>query len=110
MTAPSAIPCSVAREATSRAAELGIQDEFEQMLDRALQCIPNLRRVEVGLREPVEIGDDRQIVIDAFVPYREGEALNPGDDSWAEWVLRTFPAAVWRQVVLLLWDEPAESQ
>jgi hypothetical protein len=110
MTAPSTIPCSIAPEATARAAELGIQHEFELMLEHALQCIPNLRRVEASVREPVEIADDPQIVIDAFVPYREGEALNPGDDAWAEWALRTFPSDVWRHVVLLLWDEPADER
>ena len=110
MPATSTIPCTISPDVTAKAAEFGVEHELHQMLDYALRCIPSLCRVDVSLREPMETIDDPRIVIDAFVASREGEPLNPGEDAWEKWALKTFSADVLRHIVLLLWDEPADER
>ncbi len=105
MTAQTAIPCSISPEAAERTAELGIQREFEQMLEYALQFVPDLRQVEVTLAPPYDAEEEPRIVINASVGYQEGDPLNPGFQIWAEWVGRTLSPDVWRHVTMLLWDE-----
>jgi hypothetical protein len=58
------IPVTVAEDAAARVADLGMQREFEQMLEHARQTIPRLRQLRVMLEhDPVRPQDDPQIVI-----------------------------------------------
>ena len=51
------IPCTINPEATAHVAELGIQHDFDRMVEHTLNSIPELRRVEVILESASEDDD-----------------------------------------------------
>src|SRR4051794_24974808 len=51
-------PVTVSPEAAARVAELGLQREFEQIVEHTRQTIPGLRRLEVTLAPAHDTGDD----------------------------------------------------
>jgi hypothetical protein len=99
------IPCTVSLQAAARVAELGIKQGFEQMLQHALLCVPDIRRTEVTLEQPYDEDEEPRIVINASVGFREGDPINPGFQNWVAWAARTIPPDVSRHVTMLLWDE-----
>jgi hypothetical protein len=103
------IPCTISAEATAHVTELGIQREFEQMLDHTLTCIPNLRRVEVALEPPSEDDDEWRIVIASWLP-AQGTGPNPTMKQWDEWVINTFSPDVWRHVAMLTFFEAVDGR
>src|SRR5579885_1176489 len=97
------IPVTVAEDAAARVAELGMQHEFEQMLEHTRQTISRLRQLRVTLEyDPVHPKDDPQIVIWA---HREVVPPNGSPDlpewEWNAWQVRTFPPQVFQHFVLL---------
>ena len=102
MSAPTTIPVTVEPEAAERIAELGLQAEFERMLEHARRTISGLRRIDVVLVPAYDTGDDPGIVLRAFrdpACYAEDD---PVRDRWREWELATFSPDVHRHFTL--WD------
>src|SRR5437763_11342185 len=99
------VPVTVSPEAMARVAELGLQREFEQIVEHTRRSIPGLRRIEVTLAPPQDTGDDPRVILDAFLSGRES-LQDPVFDPWGEWMLATFSPDVWRHFMLLTVDGP----
>jgi hypothetical protein len=109
MTAPSTIPCTISTEATAHVAELGIQREFDQMLEHTLTGIPDLRRVDVTLDPPSEDDDESRVVIVSYLPaLRKGP--HPAMEDWSQWVVNTFSPDVWRHVAMITLFEAVDGR
>jgi hypothetical protein len=88
------VPISVSEEAQIHIAKLGLQREFEAIVDRARQSIPGLQRLEVVLESDPEEDRDLVVVLEA---YRERGGLEEATavrDEWVHWFVDTFPPAV----------------
>src|SRR5437764_1205163 len=101
--AAATIPVTVAADAAARIAELGMQREFEHMIEHAKQTAPGLRSIRVTLEyDPECPTNDPGIVI--WV-HRE-DLLPPGqtdlvDWEWGGWQARTFPCEVCAHFVMI---------
>ncbi len=99
MSVLTTVPLTIEPEAAARIAELGMQAEFEQMLEHTRQVVPNLDRINVTLALPYDTGDEPGIIIEAMRndPY-------VGDDrtwwEWGGWFVNTFPPDVCRHFVM----------
>jgi hypothetical protein len=103
MAEPATIPITVTPEAAERIAELGVQAEFQQMVDRALQLVPAVKRIEVVLEPAYDTGDDPYLLIYAFHggPWESGYAAG---EKWADWKTFAFHPDVHRHFTL--WTHP----
>ena len=103
------IPCTINPEATAHVAELGIQHDFDRMVEHTLYSIPELRRVEVILESASEDDDESRVVIVSYLP-----ALGNGPDStmwqWGQWVIDTFSPDVWRHVAMITLFEAVDGR
>ena len=101
MSVLTTVPLTIEPEAAARITELGMQAEFDQMLEHTRQVVPNLERIEVKLEPSYDTGDDLGITI-------EGMLTGPcdGDDlkswEWGQWKAATFSPDVCRYFGLLL--------
>jgi hypothetical protein len=94
MSATKSVPVTVTDEAKAYVAEVGMQTEFEKILDHALRTTPGLRSVEVILMPAydtkypwVSIGAVRDMV--------PMDVLDPTDSDFSGWMSSTFPPEVW---------------
>jgi hypothetical protein len=94
------VPLTITPEATAHVAELGMQREFEQMLERALQTVPGLQSIKVVLTYNPETGDDPRVVIWSYMEDR-GLEYDPTEDEWGRWKVTTFPPEVCEHFVML---------
>lgn len=93
MSAPATVPVTISPEAAARVAELGMRAELEQMIERARQTIPGLRRIEVIRFERYDLGGEPGVSLEASSDC----SLEIGRKAWWDWVdwqVTTFPAAV----------------
>ncbi len=101
----STIPVTVEPEAAELVAELGMQAEFERMLDQARQTIPGLRRIVVEFAPPYDTGPDPGVLIMA---YRDPSFRRPDDSAWdqySRWKTTTFHPDVFRHFTLWIVDD-----
>jgi hypothetical protein len=96
MSIPTTIPVTVEPEAAARVAELGLQAEFEEMLEQVRQMVSKLRRIEVVLVPPYDTGDDPGIVIQAFRDMADRDEDDPTWNRFSRWKITTFPPDVFR--------------
>ncbi len=102
MSAPSTV--TVTEEAAARVAELGLQAELEQMIEKARQMVPALKRIEVVLVPTYDIGDEPGINIQAT----RGDAFrldDPTEARWSLWKRQTYSPDVWRHFQLFTHHE-----
>jgi hypothetical protein len=101
MSAATTVPLTVTPEAAAHIAQLGMQREFDLMIERTRQTVPYLRSIAVTLEEPYDTGDEPGIVIGAAV-----DNPHPLEDSsrrqWGRWKIETFPPDVCRHFVMLV--------
>src|SRR4051794_5189353 len=102
-------PVTISPEATARVAELGLQREFEQIVEHTRRSIPGLQRIEVTLAPAHDTGGDPRVILDAFLSGRES-LVDPTFNRWRDWVLATFPPDVWRHFMLLTVDGPGDGR
>jgi hypothetical protein len=97
------IPVTVAEDAAARAAELGIKEAFEQMLEHARQTVPQLKYLRVTLEyDPGCPMRDPQIVIWAKRDYIPPEdSLDPTGFDFRAWQAEHFPPQVFVHVLLM---------
>jgi hypothetical protein len=103
------IPCTINPDAASHVTVLGIQHEFEQMLDHTLTSIPDLRRVEVTLEPPSEDDDESRVVIVSYLPAL-GQGPHPAMRQWGQWVINAFSPDVWRHVAMITLFEAVDGR
>jgi hypothetical protein len=106
MSASTDIPVTITPEAAARLAELGMQAEFEQMVEHARQVVSDLVAIEVEIAEPYDTGSEPGINIRA---YSDRPYVPEDRTSWdfGVWEVRTFPPQVCEHMrVLLIYGRP----
>jgi hypothetical protein len=98
MNQTTTIPITIAPEAAEYVQKLGMQREFNQMVEHVRQTAPDLRSIEVNLEPPYDTGDEDRVVIFAF---RECPNVleDQWDDQWRHWEIQTFSPDVLRHFV-----------
>ncbi|SRR6266849_3042810 len=101
MSAIAGIPIQVDPEASARVAELGMQKEFQFMLDHAQQVIPKLQEIHVTLNPPYDTGDEPRIVIEALRngPYSDDD---PTQRQLIEWEVKNLIPDVLRHFCMMV--------
>lgn len=87
------IPVKITPEAQARVTELGMQTEFEQMLEHTRQHVADLVQIDVVLAERYDTGGEPGVTIEALAD----RPFVPSDKtSWnlGSWKVRTFPPQV----------------
>jgi hypothetical protein len=101
--AAATIPVKVAEDAAARVAELGMQREFDQMIEHAKETLPSLRSIRVTLEYDPECPTNPPGVViwahrDDLV---EKGKLDPADEDYTNWKISTFPPKVlWHITVI----------
>jgi hypothetical protein len=97
------IPVTVAEDAATRVAELGVQREFEKMLEHAKEMAPHLRYLRVTLEyEPARPQADPGLVIWAHrSDTPPDDVMDWTDWNWARWQVETFPPQVFQHFALI---------
>jgi len=95
------IPVAVSPDAAARVAELGLQREFQMMIDQLKQIIPGLRAIEVTLEYPPDYEDDPMVLLTTYQPEYSGPGLDPTHVAWADWLVQAFAPDVLRHFVRL---------
>jgi len=95
------VPVMISPEAAARVAELGMQREFQQMLEHMRQTVPDLCAIEVTLDEPYEMGDEPRVILEAVKrgPYVDTDRT---EWNWSYWKVGTFSPDVFRHFVMAL--------
>jgi hypothetical protein len=102
MTLSSTVPVTVTAEAAARIAELGLRAELEQMIEHALTTLTAVRKLEVVLDPPYDLGDEPLITLEVV---RDAAVHAPGDPdlrTWGRWKAATFSPDVSRHFGLLI--------
>jgi|GEM_PF-6325712 len=90
MATVTTIPVNIAVDAAEHARKLGQQREFEMMLDKLKEIIPELRAIDVSrhfVRLPF-YDDDPIILFSTYQPNYTGPGLDPTNEAWIQW---SFP-------------------
>ncbi|MCI0463505.1 MAG: hypothetical protein L0Z62_41735 [Gemmataceae bacterium] len=105
MNAGTTIPLHVTEEAAAHIAELGMQQEFEKMLEHTRATVPGLREIRVELDD-----DPSGTMGPGVVIFSHRDNPGPGYDGvdrrWGEWKITTFPPEVCWHFVMISIDEP----
>jgi len=102
MSTKTDIPVTITPEAAAFVAELGLQQEFEQMIEQARQTIPGVVSIRAdyysgyGVDTP---GIDIEATVSDFKAAREGRGV------WGVWRLTAFPPQVGQYFVLNLAED-----
>ena len=95
------VPVTIRPDAAARIAELGMQTEMQQMIEHALQVVPELIAIEVEVAERYDTGGEPGVSIVAY----SDQAFEPDDNtSWdvSRWAVTTFPPQVLQHLCILL--------
>ena len=95
------VPVTIRPDAAARIAELGMQTEMQQMIEYALQVVPELIAIEVEVAERYDTGGEPGVSIVAY----SDRAFMPEDNtSWEirGWAVTTFPPQVLQHLCILL--------
>jgi hypothetical protein len=95
-------------QARARVMELGIQSEFEQMLEQAKRLVPHLRQIRVTLEYDPEGVEEPGLVIWCHRD-KTGWENDRSENEWATWKLETFrPEVSIHFVMLTVYEEAHE--
>ena len=94
------IPVTVSADAAARVAALGMQREFQMMIDQLKQIIPGLRAIEVTLEYPPDYEDEPAVLLTTVQP-PPAQEIDPTRDAWRAWFVETLPPDVLRHFVRL---------
>jgi len=104
------IPVTVSPDAAARVAELGMQREFQMMIDQLKQLIPGLRAIEATLEYPPDYEDDPMVLLTTYQPEYSGPGLDPTHVAWTDWFMQTFAPDVLRHFVRLEFYETSNGR
>jgi hypothetical protein len=88
------IPLTVTPEAARRLAELGFQEQAEQMIDYARQHVPRLARIEVVLTDRYDLGGPPGVTVRAWTADHEFDPADRTYENLLGWKIATFPPEV----------------
>ena len=101
MTPTTTIPFTITDEAVEYIRSLGLQKEFEQIIEFTKQFVPGLLRLDVRVQPPYDMGGPDGIIIGGMM--RDPQSENdPTHWDWDAWIIRTFPPEVFQYFTLLL--------
>jgi len=83
--------------AAEHIAQLGLEREFEEMIEHVKQTVPGTRKIEVILDGLPE--DPEGIVIIAHRPHPGGD--DPAHRDWIAWLVDTYPPEVCQHFTLI---------
>jgi hypothetical protein len=111
MATDTTVPVQIESEAAERLAQLGLQREFEQMLEHARQTIPHIRRIEVTSPPRYDNGGDPLVYLEVYVtqPESSEERLRLNYD-YDHWVFRTFLPEVHEHFPLAIYHETPDGR
>lgn len=100
MITAATIPVTVTPEAAARVAELGMQQQLDQMLEHTLRTVSGLQSIEVQLAPPYDMGDTPRVILEA---HRAGPLLLTDDTEieWGGWKVDTFPPEVCEHFLMM---------
>ena len=95
MASTTTIPVEVTPEAAARIEELGMQPEFEKMIEHTKQTVPDLDSILVIRFDDLDDPEETRVSIQAR---QRGPASLDVDtwDKWGAWFVATFPPDVRR--------------
>jgi hypothetical protein len=95
------VPITITPEAATRVAALGMQREFEQMLEHARQTIPGLRALTATLTFDPEEEVEPRVLMLATVPEPKRPEEDETEWEFGRWQIDTFLPAVSSQFLLM---------
>jgi hypothetical protein len=106
MATDTTVPVRVEAEAAARVQKLGLQREFEAMLEHTRQTVPNLREIEATLYRDPDDPEAPRVIITAW-KNGPGAPDDPTERDWDAWEVRNFPPDVfrWFSFNALSWDD-----
>src|SRR5262245_59232005 len=93
MASMSEIPITIEPGVAERVAELGMQKEFQVMLDHLRQTEPGLHAIQAEVNPVPFHGEEPGILLWTHREEPSGDE-DPADQAWQDWFLRTFPPQV----------------
>jgi len=109
MAATTTIPITVSPEAAARIDELGMRQEFEEMIEQTRRLMPEMRAIGVTLGYEYEEERDPAVVISPYRPEPDSDR-DPLERQWDDWFADRFPPEVAMQFVLLSYYEPSDGR
>src|SRR5437870_5771116 len=85
MATTATIPVNVSAEAAARVAELGMQREFEEMIEHAKQTLPGVRWIHVTLEDSPEVPGDLRVVAWVHRPPPANGDFDSADWDYGSW-------------------------
>jgi hypothetical protein len=100
MASVTAIPVTIAQEASDHIARLNMPTVLERMLDQVRQVVPKLKAVEISLAPPCDPGDDPRLLVVAIME-QPHSGYDPTQKTLGLWMVETFAPDVCRHFCLL---------
>jgi hypothetical protein len=94
MATTATIPVNVSAEAAARIVGLGMQREFEEMIEHAKQVLPGARWIHVTLEDSPEEPGDLRVVAWVHRPPPANADFDTADWDYAGWFVNAFPPEV----------------
>ena len=107
------VPVTITHEASGYIASLGLQHQFDELLEHTKDTVPSLKSIEVTLEYDADTdGGDPGIVIWAHRPDPGPELImeDRTDWEWGRWLVTTYPADVCRHFCMLPRFETADGR
>jgi hypothetical protein len=96
-----AVPITVSPDAAEQIAKLGMQSEFDQIIEHLQQCFGALRGIEVILDEGSRDVPERCIIVTPILPKSMHQPGRSPGWELAGWFVETFPPAVCTNFALI---------
>ncbi len=94
------IPIAISPAVTEYVAELGLQTQFQEILDKVPEYYPNPSRIKCEFDPGVPDEEDPVVIIMPTIPDR-GSTDPPPHMKWLEWVATKFSGRDYRHFVVL---------
>ncbi len=101
MTSTSAIPVTIAPEATTQVAELGLEKQFRQMLEHIQQTVSGIRTITVNVQPPFDLGGEPCVIFDVLME-KPPLGKDPTEENFSRWQIDIFPPDVYQHFIMLL--------
>ncbi|MCE9531135.1 MAG: hypothetical protein K8T89_08425 [Planctomycetes bacterium] len=89
----STVPITIGASAQERIDQLGLQTEFEAVLEHAVQTVPGLIRVDVKVDEH-ELPEHQAVILDATTKHLEIREELEIEDAQMAWRYQVYPPEV----------------
>jgi hypothetical protein len=108
MTTPTTVPLTITPDAAAYIAELGLQAQFEEMLEHARQTIPGMHSLDVELQPAYDMEFPCILILPTVD--EPGVEYDPTEMKYATWKRESFPYEVSQHFTLLLIYRPADAR